>query len=221
MIRVLIVDDQEVVCEGLRVILNASPNIEVVGIAYNGLQAMDLIPNCNPDLVLMDLKMPMMNGIHATRAIKTQYPSVSILVLTTFDGDEWVFDAIHAGANGYLLKDSSTEDILAAIEGTIAGKTHLDPAIAVKVLDYVRNGPEPDSQIIEVLTDREQDILRLIAHGFTNADIAVRLCLAEGTVRNHVSTVLSKLNVNDRTQAAAVAWRHGLVSIKDDTTRFE
>lgn len=217
MISVLIVDDQEVVCEGLRVILNASPHIEVIGVAHNGLQAIDLIPNLKPDLVLMDLKMPIMNGIHATRSIKEQYPAVSVLVLTTFDGDEWVFDAIRAGANGYLLKDSSTKDILTAIEGTIAGATHLDPNIAKKVLDYVRLGPTPDSEIVERLSERERDILRLLSHGLTNADIADRLCLAEGTVRNHVSTVLSKLDVNDRTQAAALAWRHGLVSIKDNT----
>ena len=116
MIRVLLVDDQAVVCEGLRVILNADPDIEVVGVAHNGAQAMEVIPTVMPDLVLMDLKMPVMNGIHATRAIRRDFPAVAVLVLTTYDDDEWVFDAIRAGASGYLLKDSPRDDILAAIK---------------------------------------------------------------------------------------------------------
>jgi two-component system, NarL family, response regulator LiaR len=215
MIRVLIVDDQRMVCEGLRVILNASPHIEVVGVGHDGYEALDLVNARQPDLVLMDLKMPRMNGIQATRAITERYPDVAVLVLTTYDGDEWVFDAIRAGAAGYLLKDVSTDDMLAAIEGTVAGRRHIDPAVAAKILDYVRSGPAPDTALVAELTDREQDILKLVAHGLTNHDIAGRLCLAEGTVRNHVSALLSKLHVNDRTQAAALAWRHGLVTIHD------
>lgn len=214
MIRVLIVDDQVVVCEGLRVVLNASPNIEVVGVAHNGVQALDLIPTTQPDLVLMDLKMPVMNGIHATRAINTRFPDVAVLILTTYDDDEWVFDAIRAGAAGYLLKDAQTEDMLAAIEGTIAGKTHIDPGVAQKLLTYVRESPVSDVSIIDQLTERERDILKLVAHGLSNQAIAERLYLAEGTVKNHVSAILSKLQVDDRTQAAVLAWKSGLVRIK-------
>lgn len=216
MIRVMIVDDQAVVCEGLRVILNADPEIDVVGVAYDGAQALAVLPNLAPDVVLMDLKMPGMNGIHATRAVREGHPGVAVLVLTTYDGDEWVFDAIRAGAAGYILKDSRREDILAAIKGTAAGRSHIDPAVADKLLSYVRSGAAPDPTIAETLSEREREVLRLLAHGLTNKDIADKLCLAEGTVRNYVSTIRAKLNVTDRTQAAAMAWRYGLVMPNDD-----
>lgn len=215
MIRVLLVDDQVVVCEGLRVILNADPDIDVVGVAHNGVQALDVIATTQPDLVLMDLKMPVMNGIHATKAIRRDHPDIKILVLTTYDDDEWVFDAIRAGAAGYLLKDSRREDILAAIKGTVAGDAHIDPAVANKLLAHVRTGVTPDQSIAEALSEREREVLRLLAHGLTNTEIADKLCLAEGTVRNYVSAIRSKLDVSDRTQAAAVAWRYGLVRPQD------
>jgi DNA-binding NarL/FixJ family response regulator len=216
MIRVLIVDDQTVVCEGLRAILSTAPHIEVVGVAHEGRAALDLLPTLKPDLVLMDLKMPGMNGIHATRAIREQYPHIRVLVLTTYDGDEWVMDAIRSGADGYLLKDSTRGDIVAAIEGTVAGETHVDPGVADKLFAVVRGTPPSDSSILEELNEREREILQLIAHGLTNAEIADRLSLAIGTVRNYVSGVLEKLDVTDRTQAAALAWRYGLVSRGDD-----
>ncbi len=221
MIRVLLVDDQVVVCEGLRVILNADPDIDVVGVAHNGAQAVELIPTISPDVVLMDLKMPVMNGIHATKAIRRDYPDVAVLVLTTYDGDAWVFDAIRAGAAGYLLKDSRREDILAAIKGTAEGRAHVDPAVADKLLKHVRTGVTPNASIAEALSEREQEVLRLLAHGLTNTEIAERLCLAEGTVRNYVSAIRAKLNVTDRTQAAAVAWRYGLVQPNDDPMGFD
>ena len=215
-IRVLIVDDQAVVCEGLRVMLNAAPDVEVLGVAHDGAQAVELVPTLKPDLVLMDLKMPGMNGIHATRAIRQHFPDVAVLVLTTYDDDEWVFDAIRAGATGYLLKDSRREDILAAIAGAVAGRAHVDPAVANKLLSYVRSGVTPNTDIAATLSEREREVLRLLAHGHTNAAIAERLYLAEGTVRNYVSAILSKLNVDDRTQAAALAWRYGLVAPEDE-----
>lgn len=209
-IRVLIVDDQAVVCEGLRVMLSAAPPIEVVGVAYNGAEALKLMVTLKPTLVLMDLKMPVMNGIHTTRAIREQYPDVNVLVLTTYADDEWLFDAIRAGADGYILKDSRREDIVAAVMGTAAGRTHIDPAVAGRLLSFVQTGTAPESTIINDFNEREREILRLVAHGLTNAAIAERLHLAEGTVRNYVSTILTKLDVEDRTQAAALAWRCGL-----------
>lgn len=215
-IRIMIVDDQAVVCEGLRAILSTAPQIEVVGVAHDGAEALRAIPDAQPDLVLMDLKMPGMNGIHATRAIREQFPHIRVLVLTTYDGDQWVMDAIRSGADGYLLKDTKRDGILAAIEGTVGGDTHVDPKIAHKLFDAVRGSTARDSSVIKVLNERERAILNLIAHGRTNAEIADRLALAEGTVRNYVSSILEKLDVNDRTQAAAIAWRYGLVEGEDE-----
>lgn len=207
----MIVDDQVVVTEGLRVILNLSPTTEVAGVAYDGAQAVELVGKLMPDLVLMDLKMPGMNGIRATRAIREQYPAVYVLVLTTYSADEWVFDAIRAGASGYLLKDSNGDDIVSAIEGTVEGRTYIDPAIADKLLALARQQVKPDTAVFADLSERELTILRYIARGLTNSDIAEKLFLAEGTIRNNVSTILNKLGVVDRTQAAALAWHHGLV----------
>ena len=216
MIRVLIVDDQIVVCEGLRAILGTAPTIEVVGVAHDGQAALDLIPTTRPDLVLMDLKMPGMNGVHATRAITERWPAVRVLVLTTYDGDEWVLDAIRAGAHGYLLKDSRRADIVSAIEGTLHGQTHIDPGVADKLVAVVRGAPAPDSTLIADLNERERAILQHIARGLSNAEIADHMSLAEGTVRNYVSSLLAKLEVTDRTQAAALAWRSGLVNRAED-----
>jgi two-component system, NarL family, response regulator LiaR len=212
MIRVLIVDDQEIVCEGLKVILDASPTLEVVGLAYDGMQALEKAQTLKPDLVLMDLKMPIMNGIRATHALKEANPQIAVLVLTTYNDDEWVIDAIRAGAAGYLLKDATREEIVAAIEGTIAGRTYVDPAMANKVLAYVRGESQPKSNIAEQLSPRERAVLQLLANGWSNAAIAAHLHLAEGTVRNHVSIILAKLDVTDRVQATALAWRYRLVS---------
>jgi DNA-binding NarL/FixJ family response regulator len=217
MIKVLIVDDQVVVCEGLRVILNTDPALEVVGVAHEGQAAIELLPRLQPDLVLMDLKMPGMNGIHATRAVREDFPAIKVLVLTTYDDDEWVFDAIRAGASGYLLKDSPREDILKAIKGTVEGQTHVDPGVADKLFSAVRQGPlPPTAPVLEELSERERDILSLVGEGLSNQAIADRLFLAEGTVRNYVSTLLSKLRVDDRAQAVALAWRYGLVRRGED-----
>ena len=212
MIRVLICDDQEVVREGLRVILNSAPGLEVVGMAQDGAEALDLIPQTTPDLVLMDLKMPGMNGIQATRQIRNHYPQVRVLVLTTYDADEWVFDAIRSGAAGYLLKDTSGEALIAAVKGTMTGNTHVDPAVAGKLFSQVAQSPAgPNTTIVAELSDREREVLILLARGLTNTDIARQLHLSEGTVRNYVSAVLAKLGVSDRAQAAVMALRYGLV----------
>ncbi len=214
MIKVLICDDQYVVREGLKAILDTDPGLQVVGTAGDGAEALELIPRLKPDLVLMDLKMPLMNGVQATRHIRWQYPDVKILVLTTYDADEWVFDAIRSGAAGYLLKDSQREGLISAIKDTAAGKTPVDSAVAGKLFAQVIQGsPKPSNALIDALNDREKDILRLLAAGLSNADIAARLYLSEGTVRNYVSSILSKLGVSDRTQAALLALRYGLADL--------
>lgn len=216
MIRVLICDDQDIVCQGLRVILNSPTDIEVVGIAHDGAEALEQIAQTQPDLVLMDLKMPGVNGIQATRQIKEQYPAVQVLVLTTYDADDWVFDAIRSGAAGYLLKDTPAEQLVAAVRGTAAGKTHIDPDVAGKLFAQIaQHTPTTDTTIAADLSNRERDVLRLLARGLGNPDIAQRLHLSEGTVRNYVSAIFTKLGVTDRTQAAVLALRYGLVDLSE------
>jgi NarL family two-component system response regulator LiaR len=152
-----------------------------------------------------------MNGIEATREICAKFPNIKILVLTTYDDDEWVFDAIRAGASGYLLKDTSRQKIVEAIRGTMEGKSFIDPAIAGKLLNHVASKQtQPKSMLTDKLTERELDVLRLIAKGVNNSEIAAQLHLSEGTVRNRVSVILEKLGVADRTQAAVIAIQHGL-----------
>jgi NarL family two-component system response regulator LiaR len=214
MIRVLVCDDQTVVREGLAAILGTDPEIKVVGMAGNGEEALALVPEAHPDVVLMDLQMPVMNGVQATQRLRATHPGVRVLVLTTYAQDEWVFDAIRAGASGYLLKDTRRDELLAAVKGTVEGKAFLDPSIARKVMQQAAEGastaPERDPQA-EQLTERESEILRLLTQGHTNPEIARRLHLAPGTVRNYVSAILQKLDVSDRTQAAVVALQRGLV----------
>jgi len=216
MIKILICDDQDLVCEGLRAILSTDPDLRVVGVAHDGAQALELIPQTAPDLVLMDLKMPVMNGIQATRRIQQQHPQIKVLVLTTYAEDQWVFDAIRSGAAGYLLKDTPREALIAAIKDTHAGKTHIDPEVASKLFDHIaQKTPDPDSAVIAVLSEREREVLRLLARGLSNADIAARLHLSEGTVRNYVSAIFAKLEVSDRTQAAVLAIRYGVIDVQD------
>jgi DNA-binding NarL/FixJ family response regulator len=211
MIRVLICDDQEVVSEGLRAILSTAHNIQVVGVANDGQQAIELTEQLFPDVVLMDLKMPVINGIQATRTIRARFPGVRVLVLTTYDFDEWVLDAVRSGASGYLLKDTPRDQLVTAIEGTAAGKTYIDPAVAGKLLNQISHGPIPlDQDLTGILSERELDVLRLLAHGMSNSEISTKLFLSEGTVRNYVSSILTKLEVSDRTQAAVLALRAGL-----------
>jgi DNA-binding NarL/FixJ family response regulator len=215
MLRVALCDDQAIVTEGLQVILSSSPGIEIVGVAHDGAAAVDLVGRLHPELILMDLRMPIMNGIQATRQIHDRYPSTRVLVLTTYDDDEWVFDAIRAGASGYLLKDTPRDHLLAAIRGTVEGATYVDPQVAGKLfrqLGQPGSAPAAPTALTVDLSEREIEILRLLADGLPNADIAERLHLSKGTVQNYVSSIFTKLDVTDRTQAAVIALRHGLVS---------
>lgn len=215
MIRVLLCDDQPVVTEGLRVILRQAGDIEVVAVAENGLEAVEKVGQTHPDVVVMDLRMPVMNGIQATARIHQAHPTTRVLVLTTYDDDEWVFDAIRAGAAGYLLKDAPREQLIAAIRGTAAGGTHVDPKVAGKLFQFVAQpAPAPMGKLDVELNPRERDILELIAAGLSNAEIAERLFLSKGTVQNYVSAIFAKLDVTDRTQAAILALRYGLVGRK-------
>ncbi|KAB8140161.1 response regulator transcription factor [Chloroflexia bacterium SDU3-3] len=212
MIRVLIVDDQDIVREGLRVVLGASPQIEVVGVAADGAAAVEQAAALRPDVTLMDLKMPLMDGVQATQAIRQRTPEVAVIVLTTYDEDTWILDAIRAGAAGYLLKDTSSASLVAAIEGVVAGRTHIDPAVAARLFSFVRTGVPARSAVVDQLSERELGVLRLLASGLSNSAIGDRLGLAEGTVRNHVTSIFAKLGVADRAQATALAWRYGLVT---------
>jgi DNA-binding NarL/FixJ family response regulator len=197
-------------------ILDADPEIEVVGLAYDGAEALELIPATQPDLVLMDLMMPVMNGIYATREINKRYPEIKVLVLTTFGEDEWVFDAVRSGADGYLLKGTPREKLVAAVKGTAAGEAYIDPEVGGKLLAQVaRDISARDTTVASDLSERELEVLKLLAQGLTNAEIAERLYLTRGTVRNYVSAILAKLDVDDRTQAAILAVRHGLVEAND------
>ncbi len=208
--KVVICDDQDIVRDGLVMLLKLEKDIEVVGTATDGSEALELVDKSQPDLVLMDLKMPVMNGVEATRRIKTNHPNIKVLVLTTYDDDQWVFDAIRAGASGYLLKDTPRDELVTAIRGTFSGKSYVDPSVAGKLLDMASSHQtQPTNIITEKLTEREIQILQLIAKGLSNTVIAERLFLSDGTVRNHVSSILAKLGVSDRTQAAVVAIQHG------------
>lgn len=212
-IHVLICDDQAVVCEGFKAILSTVRDMEVVGMAHTGEEAIAMIEQARPDLVLMDLKMPVMNGIQATLRITRAYPDVRVLVLTTYDDDEWVFDAIRAGAHGYLLKNTPREGLVKAIYDTMSGKTPVDPGVAGKLFSQVQGrNIYPQSALVENLNPRERDVLKLIGKGRSNSEIAEALHLSEGTVKNLVSRILTKLQVNDRTQAALLAVKSGITS---------
>ena len=212
MIRVLVCDDQAVVADGLEMILSADAEIEVVDLAYGGDEVIEKAAQSKPDVILMDLKMPGVNGIQATREIHKAHPEIKIIVLTTFGDDEWVFDAVRSGAAGYLLKGTPRVELIKAVKGTAAGESYIDPAVGSKILAQVaRSASAQETTVAKDLSDREMDVLRLLAQGFSNAEIAQKLYLTKGTVRNYVSSILAKLEVEDRTQAAILAIRHGMV----------
>jgi DNA-binding NarL/FixJ family response regulator len=222
-IRVLLADDQDIIRTGLTIILNHQADIEVIGQAADGAEAVELARRLKPDVILMDVKMPNMNGIQATRQIVAALPKTQIIILTTYDTDDWVFDGIRAGAVGYLLKDASGDQLAEAVRGALRGESQMDPAVARKVLREFQHvtasrppaGPAAnDEEPLEELTDRETEILKLLAAGLANKEIAQQLSLSEGTVKNHISAILAKLHANDRTQAVLTALKRGLVDLK-------
>lgn len=213
-IRVLVVDDHAIIRKGIRAVLDLVPDIDLVGEAENGTQAVKLEKELNPDVILMDLMMPEMDGIASIKEIKKQRPSARILVLTNFAGEEMIFPAIKSGAVGYHLKDSSPETLIEAIRQVNQGVASLHPGIAKKVLDELHNaGKQRLSD--EPLTQREVEVLRRIAQGHENREIAEQLVISEATVRTHVSNILGKLHLASRTQAALYALREGLASLDE------
>lgn len=214
-IRILLVDDQALFREGIRTILSLQPGIEVVGEAANGTEAVEQAQRLRPHVVLMDLRMPLLGGVEATRRIRAQQPESRIIVLTTFDDDEEVFDALRAGAAGYLLKDAPSETLVAAIRAAAQGGSFLQPSVAAKVVAEFARLSRPSAALqkplAEALSDREREVLRQLAAGKSNKEIAVALDIAEGTVKNHMTNILGKLGVQDRTQAALLARELGLL----------
>jgi two-component system, NarL family, response regulator LiaR len=212
-IRVLLVDDHAVVREGLRTYLDLEEHLAIIGEASNGREAVDKVRALRPDVVLMDLLMPEMDGIAATKAIKEVSPEVKVIVLTSFQDDEHIMPAIEAGATGYLLKDVSAPELVKAIEGAFQGQAQLHPEVARKLMEQVRQ-PRRRNDPAEELTPRERDVLGLIASGMSNKEIARELVMTERTVKGHVSNILGKLGLQDRTQAALYAVRNGLAPNK-------
>jgi DNA-binding NarL/FixJ family response regulator len=215
MIRVLIVDDQALVRSGFRMILEARDDLEVVGEAADGARAVELVEELDPDVVLMDVRMPNVDGVEATRRIVEHGARARVLVLTTFDLDEYVVDAIRAGASGFLLKDVQPAQLVDAVRVVAAGDALLAPSVTRRLLDRFaaaldEPGPPPAGRL-ETLTARELEILRLLAGGLSNAEIAVHLVVGETTVKSHVSSILRKLGVRDRVQAVVLAYDAGLV----------
>jgi DNA-binding NarL/FixJ family response regulator len=214
-IEVLIVDDQPLFREGLRTVLSLQPDLAVVGEAADGEDAVRCANNFSPQVVLMDLRMPVLDGVEATRRIRTANPRCQVIVLTTFEDDEEVFDALRAGAVGYLLKDVPVEKLTEAIRAAARGESFLQPSVAAKVVaEFNRLSlprPVAGGKLVESLSPREREVLRQLAGGKSNKEIAVALQLAEGTVKNHMSNVMGKLGALDRTQAALKARELGLI----------
>jgi DNA-binding NarL/FixJ family response regulator len=210
-IRVLLVDDQTLFREGLRTLLSVRPGIVVVGEAANGQECLARAAALRPDVVLMDLKMPVLDGVAATRRLRAQRPECQVVALTTFDDDELVFEGLRAGAVGYLLKDAPSDRLVEAIEAAARGESFLQPSIASKVVaEFSRLAPRvPQSEV--ALSDRELEVLRLLARGASNKEIAAALFLADGTVKNHITSIFARLKVADRTSAALRARELGIV----------
>ncbi len=217
-VRVLLVDDQRVVREGLALLLGLLPGVELVGSAEDGEQGLDAVTRLQPDVVLMDLRMPRMDGIEATRRIRAEHPAVAVLALTTYADDDSVLGALRAGAHGYLTKDAGAEEIAQAVTAVASGQMVLDPAAQARVVENLgeRSPASPGTpatrSLPDGLTRREAEILALIAQGLSNAEIATRLFVSEATVKTHVNHVFAKTGARDRAQAVTYAYQTGLAS---------
>ena len=217
MIRVAVVDDQALLRAGFGVLLDSAADLEVVGTAANGAEAIELVVRTRPDVVLMDIRMPVMNGLEATRRILTDQrcAGVRVLILTTFDLDEYVFAALRAGASGFLLKDTPAADLLAGVRLVAAGEALLSPGITKQLIEAFVRRPaeavEADSPAMGVLTDRERDVLSLVAKGLSNAEIGSQLYVSPATVKTHVARILTKLGARDRAQLIVLAYESRLV----------
>jgi DNA-binding NarL/FixJ family response regulator len=218
MIKVLLADDQALVSAGFRLLIDSDPELEVVGEARDGAEAVALAVETRPDVVLMDIRMPNVDGIEATRRIAAdeRTADVRVLVLTTFDLDEYVFQALRAGASGFLLKDTRPAELLSAIRVVAAGEALLAPSVTRRVIAEFASQPEPatsaDAKALSYLTDREREVLALIGRGLSNAEIAEHLIVGTATTKTHVSRILAKLNARDRAQLVVVAYETGLVT---------
>jgi DNA-binding NarL/FixJ family response regulator len=216
-LKVLVADDQRVVREGLATIVSSLPGMEVIALAVNGEEAVALVAEHQPDVVLMDLRMPVMDGAEATSVIRTRHTGTQVVVLTTYADDESIITALSAGAVGYLTKDATREDIGRALEAAAAGQSVLDPAAQAALVDAARAGASaggqtgpPPRDLPDGLTEREAEVLALLARGLSNTEIAQQLYVAEATVKTHINRIFAKTHSRDRTQAAAYAHRHGL-----------
>jgi DNA-binding NarL/FixJ family response regulator len=213
-IRVVVADDQGMVRSGFSTLLNAQPDIEVIGEAVNGQEAITRAAELGPDVILMDVRMPVLDGLQATRQITAMSSSARILILTTFDLDDYVYEALRAGASGFLLKDASAGELATAVRVVAAGDGLLSPSVTRRLIsEFARLGAPriPARKKLDDLTERETEVLALVAHGMTNAEIAAHLVVAEQTIKTHVSRVLMKLGAHDRAQAVVFAYESGLV----------
>jgi DNA-binding NarL/FixJ family response regulator len=218
MIRVLAADDQRVIREGLAMLLGLLPDVEVVGTAADGEEALALAEQLRPDVILMDLRMPRVDGVEATRRLRTNHPEIKVVVLTTYADDRSVIEALRAGALGYLTKDAGADEIRQALQRVADGQASLDPAVQMHLVEAIAGGAEgsspaevPAAELPDGLTPREAEVLGLIGAGLSNAEIAARLFVSEATVKSHVNHMLPKIGARDRAQAVGYAYRHGLV----------
>lgn len=214
-VRLLLVDDQRLMRDGLRTLLDIEPGMTVVAEASNGAESLAQYEVTRPDVVLMDVRMPVMDGVEATQRLRARWPAARVIILTTFDDDEYVFEGLRAGALGYLLKDVSIQELAEAIQTVMSGGVLIEPSVARKVVaEFARMTPQTPaaaSDLVETLSERELEVLKLLADGLTNREIANSLFLAEGTVKNYVTNILGKIGARDRTQAALRARDLGLL----------
>ena len=212
-IRVVLVDDQEMVRKGLSMLLSNEDDIEIVAEAANGREGIETITRHRPDVVLMDVQMPELDGLEATRVLLEESTTSRIVILTTFERDEYIFEALRLGASGFLLKNAPPEELIAAVRIVASGEALLSPSVTSRVIGSFTGSAEPSERPagLDQLTERENEVLALVAEGLSNAEVAERLIVGEATVKTHVSNVLSKLQLRDRVQAVVLAHRHGIV----------